>query len=56
MEELKKAIEEICAHLERYPAEKVVEKEKRFREEKMVEGYMKLLEKELYWKKLLGNC
>ena len=48
MEKLKKAIEEICAHLERYPVDKVAEKAQRFREEKMVEGYMKLLEKELY--------
>lgn len=41
---LKEAIEEICGHPERYPAEKISERAKRFSKEKMVEGYMQIYE------------
>ncbi|HJA93702.1 MAG TPA: glycosyltransferase [Candidatus Eisenbergiella merdipullorum] len=47
VEELKAAVEEICAHPERYPAEKVAEKAQSFRKERMAEDYIKLYRKKL---------
>ena len=51
VEGVKAAIEEICGNLERYPVEQVAEKAQKFREERMVEHYMKLFEKEFYKRK-----
>lgn len=41
VEELKKAIEEVCGNPEKYSKEKMVERAQRFRDEKMAESYWK---------------
>lgn len=53
VEGLKVAVEKICGNLERYPKNKIAEKAKKYRKEKMDEAYMELYS-EIFYKRMMN--